>query len=314
MKQALIDVLARCTRAQLHVAPQTMLFQNFKPMKQAGLNLLTKYSRLLSDRTSQPKLFHNSKQMKKGLVVSLALLFISIASSASAQELSGKEIVQKADDKWQGATSQSEMTMTIVRPTWQRTIKMKNWTKGRDHALTLVTAPAKEKGQTFLKRETEMWNWSPKISRLIKLPPAMLSQGWMGSDFSNDDMLKESSIVVDYNHKIVGSETMSGKDCYKIELIPKEDAAVVWGKIEMWISKGAFDQLKAMYYDEEMYLVKTHTMSDIKKMHDREIPTRIEIIPEDEPGNKTIVVTNKQIFDKPMKDAFFSKQNMKRIR
>ncbi len=251
---------------------------------------------------------------KRNLVLAAALLLIAVSSSTFAQTLTGKEIVQKADDKWQGTTSQSEMTMTIVRPTWKRTIKMKNWTKGRDYALTLVTFPAKEKGQTFLKRQTEMWNWSPKISRLIKLPPAMMSQGWMGSDFSNDDMLKESSIVVDYNHKIVGSETISGKDCYKLELLPREDAAVVWGKIEMWISKNDFDQLKSMYYDEEMFLVKTHVMSDIKKMHDREIPTRIEIIPEDEPGNKTIVVTTKQIFDKPMKEAFFSKQNMKRIR
>lgn len=249
--------------------------------------------------------------MKYLVVVVLA---ISLATLAHAQELTGKQIVKKADDKWQGTTSQAEMTMTIVRPTWSRTIKMKNWTKDRDFALTLITSPAKEKGQTFLKRKTEMWNWSPKISRLIKLPPAMMSQGWMGSDFSNDDMLKESSIVIDYNHKVTGSENISGIDCYKIELIPHQDAAVVWGKIVMWISKNAFDQMQAKYYDEEMYLVKSHIMSDIKKMGDRKIPTRIEIIPEDEPGNKTIVVTNKQIFDKPIKDTFFSKQNMKRVR
>ena len=104
------------------------------------------------------------------------------------------------------------MTMTIVRPTWQREITFKNWTKGRDNSLVLVTAPAKEKGQTFLKLDIEMWNWNPTINRLIKLPPSMMAQGWMGSDFSNDDLLKESSIVVDYKHEIIGEEDIEHPD------------------------------------------------------------------------------------------------------
>ncbi len=162
----------------------------------------------------------------------------SLCSSLSVpvQAQDAREIIKKADEKMQGEeTTQSTMTMTIVRPTWQREITFKSWTKGRDYSLALITAPAREAGQTFLKRETEMWNWNPTINRLIKLPPSMMSQGWMGSDFSNDDLLKESSIVVDYSHKIIGEEEIDGWDCYKIELIPLENAAVVWGKIFKWI-------------------------------------------------------------------------------
>ncbi len=225
------------------------------------------------------------------------------------------EIIKKADDKFQGEiSSESEMTMKIIRPTWERTVIFRNWTKGRDNALTLITYPAREKGQTFLKRGNDMWNWNPSINRMIKLPPSMMSQGWMGSDFSNDDVLKESSIVVDYTHTMKGSEKVEGYDCYIIELIPKAEAAVVWGKIVKWISKDQYFQLKSEYYDEDGYLVKTESASDIKKMDDREIPTRFVIQPADEKGNQTIVIFNSAKFNQPITDNFFSQQNMKIIR
>jgi outer membrane lipoprotein-sorting protein len=226
-----------------------------------------------------------------------------------------REIIKKADEKMQGEeTSQSTMTMTIVRPTWQREVTFMSWTKGRDYSLALVTAPAKESGQTFLKRETEMWNWNPTINRLIKLPPSMMSQGWMGSDFSNDDLLKESSIVVDYTHTIIGKEEIDGWDCYKIEMIPLEDAAVVWGKIFKWIAKEEFLQMKTEYYDEDDYLIKTELAYDMKTMGGRLIPSKFELIPEEEEGHKTVVVMDDITFNEPIPDSFFSQQNMKRVR
>ncbi len=238
------------------------------------------------------------------------LLLVGAFTSSSAQ--TATEIIKKADEKFQGKSNYSEMTMTIVRPKWKRTVSFKTCSKGTDYSLSLVTAPAKEKGQTFMKRKNEMWSWNSKISRLIKLPPSMMSQGWMGSDFSNDDLLKESSIVVDYKHKIIGSEKIAGKDCYKIQLTPKEDAAVVWGKLIKWITKDSYLQLKTMYYDEDGYLVKTEKTSKIKKMGGREIPTYFELIPADEEGNKTIVVMNKIIYDITVSPNFFSQQNMKK--
>jgi outer membrane lipoprotein-sorting protein len=245
----------------------------------------------------------------------LAFLFTAFISNTSiAQTLSAKEIIKKAADLMNGQTNESVMRMTIVRPTWQRTIAFHSWAKGNDFSMALITDPAKEKGQTFLKRKTEMWNWIPAIQRLVKLPPSMLSQGWMGSDFSNDDLMKESSIVSDYEHTILDIENYDNIECYKIKLIPKTDAAVVWGSIIKLISKKQFFQLKTEYYDEDNVLIKTETASVIKLMGEREIPTHFEIIPTDKPGNKTLVDIEKVIFNKPMDDEFFSQQNMKNIR
>lgn len=250
--------------------------------------------------------------MKKFIIVlMLALIYPNI----HAQELTAKEIVHKADTKFNGEkTSESDMVMTIVRPRYTRTISMTSWSKGKQHSMTLITGPANEKGQSFLKRENDMWSYNPSISRLIKLPPSMMSQGWMGSDFSNDDILKESSIVVDYNHTIVAEETIDNLLCYKIELLPKAGAAVVWGKIHMWISKNEFLQMKVMYFDEDDYLVKSHLGKSLKTFDDRRLPSIMEILPADEEGNKTIVEIKRMKFNEPMEDIFFSQQNMKRLR
>jgi outer membrane lipoprotein-sorting protein len=206
------------------------------------------------------------------------------------------------------------MAMTIVRPTWERTIEFKNWTSGRDYALTLITAPAKDKGQSFLKRQNEMWNWNPTIDRLIKLPPSMMSQGWMGSDYTNDDILKESSVVNDYDHEILAEEEFEGRLCWKINMVAKEDAAVIWGHQVRWIDKKDFLFLKSELFDEDGYLVRTELGTEIKTMDGRLIPTRIELIPEEEEGQLTIIEIKEIKFNEDIKDGFFSQQNMKRVR
>jgi outer membrane lipoprotein-sorting protein len=244
------------------------------------------------------------------------IILVSLAAIPGwGQELSPKEIVTKADEKFNGEkTSTSLMAMTIVRPTWERTIEFKNWTSGKEYALTLITAPAKEKGQSFLKRQNEMWSWNPTISRLIKLPPSMMSQGWMGSDYTNDDIMKESSVVNDYDHEIVGEEEIDGRMCYKIKMVAKEDAAVIWGHQVRWIDKKDFLFLKSELYDEDGYLVRTERGKEIKNMDGRMIPTRIELVPADEEGQMTIIEIKEIEFNKPIDDSFFSQQNMKRIR
>ena len=246
----------------------------------------------------------------------LYLLLISgMCFPMPGQELSPKEIIRKADEKFNGEkTSISQMSMTIVRPSWERSFDFKNWNSGRDYSLTLITAPAKDKGQSFLKRHTEMWNWNPTISRLIKLPPSMMSQGWMGSDYTNDDILKESSVVNDYEHEIAGEEELYGRTCYKIMMVAKEEAAVIWGHQIRWIDKKDFLFLKSELYDEDGYLVRTETGSEIKTMDGRLIPTRIEMIPAEEEGHKTIMEIKEIQFNAPIKDSFFSQQNMKRVR
>jgi len=239
------------------------------------------------------------------------LILMMLGGIIQAQDAT--KIVQQAEEKMRGESSRGEMQMKIIRTSWERTISFETWGKGTEHSMTLVTAPAKEEGQIFLKRENELWQYNPTINRMIKLPPSMMSQGWMGSDFSNDDILKESSLSKDYNHKILAEESINGTEVYKIELLPKEDAAVVWGKIVKWISKDEYLQLKSEYYDVDDYLIKTETASDIKTMGGRVIPAYFEIIPADEEGNKTVLIMKEMEFDIDIDNRFFSQQNMKQL-
>jgi outer membrane lipoprotein-sorting protein len=236
-------------------------------------------------------------------------------SSLYSQSLTATEIVRKADEKFNGEkSSMMVMTMTIIRPSWQRTVEFKNWSLGKEYSLTLITAPAKDAGQTFLKRANEMWNWNPSISRLIKLPPSMMSQGWMGSDYTNDDILKESSVVNDYTHEITGEETIANRECYRIKMVAKEEAAVIWGHQMRWIDKKDFLVLKAELYDEDGVLVRTETGSDIKTMDGRVIQTKIDLVPAEEPGNRTVLLINEIKFNIPLQESYFSQQNMKMVR
>jgi outer membrane lipoprotein-sorting protein len=236
-----------------------------------------------------------------------------ISSRIQAQELTATEIVQKSQDKANGLSSVGTMKMTIVRPDWSREVTMKAWSKSTDYSMILITAPASDKGQVFLKRFNEMWNWMPNINRMIKLPPSMMSQSWMGSDFTNDDLVRMNSIVNDYTHKIISKEVVEGLDCNEIELIPKPDAPVVWGKVILWISKNEYYQMKAEYYDEDMALVTTMTASDIKQMGDRKLPSKMVMVPADKKGNETRLEMIDMKFNMPIDENFFSQQNMKTI-
>lgn len=246
----------------------------------------------------------------KRIKLTLPLFLLSMA--VFAQDMTA--IIKQADEKFRGESSRGEMTMIVERPGWSRTVSMKNWTRGNKYSLIYITAPAKEKGQVFLKRDKEMWNWVPNIERMIKIPPSMMMQSWMGSDFTNDDLVKESQLATDYSNKLLGEETVDGYSCYKIELIPHEDAPVVWGKVIMWVSKEELHWLKAEFYDEDGYLVNTEILTDVKMMDDREMPTRLEMIPADEEGNKTVLIFDAIEFNVNLKESFFSQQNMKRIR
>ena len=142
----------------------------------------------------------------------------------------------------------------------------------------------------------------------------MMLQPWMGSDFTNDDLVRESSLVEDYEHTLIGEEKIAGYDCYKIQLRPKPEAGIVWGKVIMWISKKGYLELKSDFYDEDGNLVKTMTGSKIKKFGDRTIPAHWEMVPVDKPGHKTTFEYHSIKFNVNIKPSFFSIQNMKRVR
>ena len=193
----------------------------------------------------------------------------------------------------------------IVRPKWSKEMTMKGWSIGEDYFTSVVLSPAKEKGTVFLKRENEVWNYIPSIERTIKLPPSMMMQNWMGTDFTNDDLVQRSSITDDYTNTIIGNETIDGLDCWIIELIPNENAAVVWGKLVMWIDKKDYMQLKTQFFDEYDEMVSIMTGKAIKSFDGKKLPAIIEFVPLDKEGNKTIVERIVWKFDIDINERFF---------
>lgn len=242
-----------------------------------------------------------------GVVLSVCL----ILTAAGVRAESATEIVKKSDLKMRGESSYTEMTMQIVRPSWTRNMRMKVWTKDQDYSLVLVTAPAQDKGSSSLKRYKEMWNWVPTIERIIKIAPSMMGQSWMGSDFTNDDLINQSSIVVDYTHKTLMVEEYDKVKTWVIEARPKPDAPVVWGKQIIWISQGEYNMRKVEYYDEFDELVNTMSTFDVKTLGSRKVPARQEMQPADKPNQKTVILLHKAQFDFEIPTSFFSLQNLK---
>lgn len=241
----------------------------------------------------------------------LFFLFFPLYLSAQA---SAFEIVRKSDLQMRGESSYSEITMNIIRPDWKRSMSMKSWTKGQDLSLVLVTAPAKDKGSSSLKRGKEMWNWIPSIERVIKIAPSMLGQSWMGSDFTNNDLINQSSIVVDYSHQMVSSEMFDNEACWVIDAVAFADAPVVWSKVRLWISKESYLQRKVLFFDEFDELVNTMQTFDIKELGGRLLATRMEMLPADKKGFKTELLTHQAAFNFSVDDNFFSLKQMKSLR
>ena len=245
----------------------------------------------------------------KILFIPFFLLLLNNGFSQTA-----KEIIQKADAKMRGTTMQTEMIIRTVRPSWSREMQCKTWMKGNDLAMIYIQSPAKDKGISFLKRKKEVWNWMPALERTIKLPPSMMSQSWMGTDFTNDDLVKESSIVEDYDHSILKDTILQERSCYIIQMIPKPEAAIVWSKVIVCIDKKDFLELHSRFYDEDGRLINIMNSYDIKLMHDRIIPTRFEMIPAGKKGQKTEMIYKNIVYNKPIEDNFFSTEKLKTLR
>ena len=246
------------------------------------------------------------------LFVFLTLVFPSIVPLSFCQELSAQEIVKLSDDLMRGNTQEGIYTMVVITPNWERRLKLYIYSKDRDKIWIRINSPAKEKGITTLRVANEMWNYLPQVERTIKIPPSMMLQPWMGSDFANDDLVKESSIVDDYTHAIIGEENNDGEDTYIIELKPKPQAGVVWDKRVMRIRKKSFIPIRDEFYGKGNRLIKTLFYSKIKKISDREIPTYWEMVSEIKKGYRTIIeVDDKVVYNKPVDESIFNLQNLK---
>ena len=239
----------------------------------------------------------------------LALL---LAPPALAAEPSARDIVDRVETLLWGKTVQGEYEMTIATPRWQRTLGLRAWMERPRRSFIRILAPAKEKGIGSLRIGAEMWNYLPNVERTIKIPPSMMLQPWMGSDFTNDDLVKSSSVIDDYTQKILREEAVGGAPAYVLELIPKPDAAVVWGKILYWVRKTDFIPLKEEFYSERGELVRTMTFSEVRPMGGRTIPTRWEIRPADKPGNMTSIVVKAAVYDRTIDPEIFTQRSLQK--
>jgi outer membrane lipoprotein-sorting protein len=257
-----------------------------------------------------------SRTVSLARLLSCALIVCAHSQSLSAQEsaaaVDAREIIRKMDLILRGDSSFGSYRMTITDPDWERTLTLNAWEKRRDKKTFIeILSPAKEAGIVTLKIDYEMWNYLPRVERVIKVPPSMLLQPWMGSDFTNDDLVKASSIVNDYSHAVLAEEAQSGYQAYKVELIPKPDAPVVWGRIIAWVRTTDSMPLRQEFYAEDGELIRVLRFDNIREVRGRVVPTFWEMIPVAEDGRQTTMEVLDLEIDAEVDDSIFSLRNIK---
>lgn len=235
------------------------------------------------------------------------LIILTLTLTLSANEAS--EIIKKLDNNMRGKDVYMKISMSIKSLRHERVMKLQTWAKGSKKSFIKVLYPPKDKGITFLSLNNEMWNYIPKIERVIKIPPSMMLQSWMGSDISNDDMVKQSSIVDDYNPSIIKKD----KNLVTIELKAKDEAAVVWGKIISIIDTTHYTNVKDTFYDEEDNAIRVFTYDKVKKFGKYYLPTIWKIKPLNKKNNLTTMIIEEASYDKGISDKYFRKSALKRF-
>lgn len=257
---------------------------------------------------------------KKQIVSRRSMLHGLLAAAASAgalprawgQSSEGRDILDKVEKLLWGSTVQGDYEMTIATPRWQRTLVLKVWMDRPKRSFVRIVSPAKEAGIGSLRIGSEMWNYLPKVERIVKIPPSMMLQPWMGSDFTNDDLVKESSILDDYTHKVLGVVQEDGAEVIRIEAVPRPDAAVVWGRIVYWVRRADTIPLKQEFFSERGERVRVLSFSEVREVGGRVLPTRWEMRPDAKPGNVTTVVLKDAAFNQPVEDEVFSQRNLQK--
>jgi outer membrane lipoprotein-sorting protein len=221
-------------------------------------------------------------------------------------------IAKKCDAALKGKTQRGAASMTVRTPDWQRTLEMTFWYDYPQKTFIRITAPAKEAGTGTLRLGSNMWSYLPTVERVIKIPPSLMLQSWMGSDFTNDDLVKESSMPTDYTHRIDGETTEDSDACYRLIAIPKPNAAVVWGKLVLLIRKTDYIPRREEFFDEHGALQKTLYFDQIQKAGARDYPMRWHMVSNTKKGHETTLIFSSLVFDKPVADDIFTRQNLER--
>ena len=248
--------------------------------------------------------------MRVGAMAVAAALWVT---PAFAQE-SASDIMQRVDRLLRGDSSRGIATMEVVTEHWERSVTMEMWSLGTDYSLIRIQAPAKEAGTATLMADDDIWNYLPKVDRTIKVPVSMMAGPWMGSHFSNDDLVKESQIVEDYDIEIAFDGERDRATVWEFRLTPRDEAAVVWGHVEFQVRQRDTMPLWARDYDEDGGLARTMRYTEFRNFGGRTVPSVMEMYPEDKPGEHTTVRYRELDFDIEIDRSFFSLQNLKRLR
>jgi len=238
------------------------------------------------------------------------LVIMIFASSLFAQ--SAKELITQAEDAIKGETSHGTIEMIVKTPDYTRDLEMESWWVGNEKALIVIKSPRKEEGNKTLKIGNEMWNYLKNTETTIKVPPSMMLQSWNGSDFTNDDLVRESNLSKDYTMEIVGEEKVNDVLCYKIELNPKPSAPVVWGKLYYFVRKKDTLPAKIEYYNENGKLIRTMRLKDIKKFNDRTIPSEWIMESNTKEGRSTAIKIKSMEFNVKIDPSRFSFRELER--
>ncbi|HOP06416.1 MAG TPA: outer membrane lipoprotein-sorting protein [candidate division Zixibacteria bacterium] len=243
-----------------------------------------------------------------GLVVLLCVVAVRAQLKKSGDPLVDS-LVNEVDRLYRSSSSYAEMEMEIVTPHWQRTLKMDAWSEGMDKTFIRINEPLKEKGVTTLRIDNEMWNYLPKTDKVMKIPPSMMMGSWMGSDFTNDDLVKESSFFDDYSYELIPSDS-GDENLYYINCIPRPDLAVVWGNIVIGVEKDTRLPVWQRYYDEKKELMRVMTYSDVRTFDGRTLPATMAMVPTTKEGHKTVIRYTVAKFDIKLDKDIFSLRNL----
>jgi outer membrane lipoprotein-sorting protein len=248
----------------------------------------------------------------RSLIPVLLLTFAAPAWAADGQR-DATQIVRDALNHWRGVSSHSEITMTIHRPDWERSMSMESWSEGEKLSLVRVTAPRKDRGNGTLIDDDRMWTYSPKVNRVIKVPSSMMNQSWMGSDFSNKDIARTDDIVLEYEHTLLSETEADGFVVYEIQSVPHESAAVVWGR-EVLKIRADNVLIEQRFYDQDDVLVKLLRTLEIRDMGGRSVAARQRMEKEETPDEWTEIVVNSVEFDIDPGDNTFTLSNLRNPR
>ncbi len=240
--------------------------------------------------------------------ISLFFLFIFIIFTkyAYAKNLDPEKILDNVDDLYRSNASHGIITLSVTTVNWQRTLMLEQWSKDEDKSLFKILKPKKEKGLSTLRVDKNVWNYMPKVKRVVKIPSSMMSSSWMGSHFTNDDLVKQSRMAEDYTFSITFEGMQDDEEVVEITCIPNMEAAVVWGKVEVVVYADDYIPLRIIYYDEDLLLFRTLEFTNIQKMDGKMIPTLMKMIQANESGESTTVKWEEIQFDVAIDDEFFS--------